>query len=99
MTSRIPHPYNEGDAETFLALAVEHRFVIQRKSDSLFLGMIGLQAERLLIAERRLLEPVERRQDDALVDESVHVGRPRLQGALKAREGQSGLAEKASRKS
>ena len=45
MTSRIPHPYNEGDAETFLALAVEHRFVIQRKSDSLFLGMIGLHAE------------------------------------------------------
>jgi len=33
MTSRIPHPYSEGDAEDFLALTVEHRFVIQRKSD------------------------------------------------------------------
>jgi 8-oxo-dGTP diphosphatase len=45
MTSRVPHPYNEGDAETFLALAIRHRFVIQRKSDGVFLGMIGLNAE------------------------------------------------------
>ena len=42
MTSRVPHPYGEGDAETFLALADEHRFVIERKSDGLFLGMTGL---------------------------------------------------------
>src|SRR5258708_34764744 len=45
MTSRVPHPYNEGDAEAFLALKLEHRFVIQRKSDGVFLGMIGLNAE------------------------------------------------------
>ncbi|HKX65177.1 MAG TPA: GNAT family N-acetyltransferase [Rhizomicrobium sp.] len=45
MTSRIPHPYGEGDAEAFLAMADEHRFVIQRKSDGLFLGMTGLNAE------------------------------------------------------
>ena len=45
MTSRVPHPYNEGDAETFLASKLEHRFVIQRKSDGLFLGMIGLHAD------------------------------------------------------
>ncbi len=45
MTSRVPHPYSEGDAESFLALAVEHRFVIQRKSDGVFLGMAGLHAE------------------------------------------------------
>jgi len=45
MTSRVPHPYGEGDAETFLALADEHRFVIQRKSDGLFLGMTGLYAQ------------------------------------------------------
>ena len=45
MTSRIPHPYGEGDAETFLALADEYRFVIQRKKDGVFLGMTGLHAE------------------------------------------------------
>jgi ribosomal-protein-alanine N-acetyltransferase len=45
MTSRVPHPYHEGHAETFLALKAEHRFVIQRKSDGVFLGMIGLHAE------------------------------------------------------
>jgi RimJ/RimL family protein N-acetyltransferase len=45
MTSRVPHPYNEGDAETFLARGAEHRFVIQRKSDGLFLGMTGLHAD------------------------------------------------------
>ena len=45
MTSRVPHPYGEGDAETFLAMADEHRFVIQRKSDGLFLGMVGLYAQ------------------------------------------------------
>jgi 8-oxo-dGTP diphosphatase len=42
MTSRVPHPYNEGDAEAFLALAEKNRFVIQRKGDLMFLGMIGL---------------------------------------------------------
>ena len=45
MTSRVPYPYNEGDAEAFLAMADEHRFVIQRKSDGLFLGMTGLHTE------------------------------------------------------
>ena len=45
MTSRVPHPYNEGDAEDFLALGEKHRFVIQRRGDLMFLGMIGLQAE------------------------------------------------------
>ena len=45
MTSRVPHPYNEGDAEAFLALALRHRFVIQRKSDGIFLGMAGIHAE------------------------------------------------------
>ena len=45
MTSRVPHPYNEGDAEAFLALGEKHRFVIQRRDDLMFLGMIGLQAE------------------------------------------------------
>ena len=45
MTSRVPYPYGEGDAEAFLAMADEHRFVIQRKSDGVFLGMTGLHAE------------------------------------------------------
>ena len=45
MTSRVPYPYSEGDAEAFLAMADEHRFVIQRKSDGLFLGMTGLHTE------------------------------------------------------
>ncbi len=46
MTSRVPHPYGEGDAEAFLALAGrDHRFVIQRKADGVFLGMTGLHAE------------------------------------------------------
>jgi ribosomal-protein-alanine N-acetyltransferase len=45
MTSRVPHPYHEGDAETFLALGAEYRFVIQRKSDGVFLGMTGLNIE------------------------------------------------------
>jgi [ribosomal protein S5]-alanine N-acetyltransferase len=45
MTSRVPHPYNEGDAEDFLARKVEHRFAIERKSDGVFLGMTGLHAD------------------------------------------------------
>jgi RimJ/RimL family protein N-acetyltransferase len=44
MTSRVPHPYHAGDAEAFLARAEKHRFVIQRKGDLMFLGMIGLHA-------------------------------------------------------
>ena len=45
MTSRVPHPYGEGDAEAFVAMADDHRFVIQRKGDGLFLGMTGLHAQ------------------------------------------------------
>jgi RimJ/RimL family protein N-acetyltransferase len=45
MTSRVPYPYSEGDAEAFLALGEAHCFVIQRKSDGLFMGMTGLRAE------------------------------------------------------
>ena len=43
MTSRVPHPYGEADAEEFLALAPDgrHVFVIERK-DGLFMGMTGL---------------------------------------------------------
>jgi RimJ/RimL family protein N-acetyltransferase len=44
MTSRIPHPYGEADAEAFLAggKGSNLSFVIQRKTDNLFMGMIGL---------------------------------------------------------
>ena len=44
MTSRVPHPYGEADAEAFVAAGPggNHAFVIQRKADGLFLGMIGL---------------------------------------------------------
>jgi RimJ/RimL family protein N-acetyltransferase len=44
MTSRSPHPYSEEDAEAFLAREPddEHVFAIERKSDGLFLGMIGV---------------------------------------------------------
>ena len=45
MTSRVPHPYHEDDAEAFLAAAAPHRFVIQRKHDHVFLGMAGLHAD------------------------------------------------------
>jgi [ribosomal protein S5]-alanine N-acetyltransferase len=45
MTSRVPHPYEEADAEAFLALATEHHFVIQRRQDGMFLGMTGLHPE------------------------------------------------------
>jgi ribosomal-protein-alanine N-acetyltransferase len=45
MTSRVPHPYGESDAEAFVAQGLPHRFVIQRKSDELFLGMTGLHVE------------------------------------------------------
>jgi [ribosomal protein S5]-alanine N-acetyltransferase len=45
MLSRVPYPYSEGDAEMFIALAEPHRFVIQRKQDGLFMGMIGLHTE------------------------------------------------------
>ena len=45
MTSRVPYPYDEGDAEDFVAAEHAHRFVIQRADDGLFLGMIGLHPE------------------------------------------------------
>jgi RimJ/RimL family protein N-acetyltransferase len=45
MTARVPHPYGESDAEAFIAARAEHRFVIQRKSDGVFLGMTGLHAD------------------------------------------------------
>ncbi len=45
MTSRVPHPYGESDAEAFIADGAAHRFVIQRKSDGVFLGMTGLHAD------------------------------------------------------
>jgi ribosomal-protein-alanine N-acetyltransferase len=45
MTSRVPHPYSEADAEVFLAFLPNHRFVIQRKCDGVFLGMTGIHPE------------------------------------------------------
>jgi RimJ/RimL family protein N-acetyltransferase len=45
MTARVPHPYYEAYAEDFIAAAPQHRFVITRKEDGLFLGMIGLHPE------------------------------------------------------
>jgi [ribosomal protein S5]-alanine N-acetyltransferase len=45
MTSRVPHPYNEGDAEAFVAAGAANRFVIERKRDGLFLGMTGLHVD------------------------------------------------------
>jgi [ribosomal protein S5]-alanine N-acetyltransferase len=47
MTARVPYPYNEDDAEEFLALPQGGRqdFVIERKSDGLFIGMTGLHAD------------------------------------------------------
>src|SRR4051812_5605653 len=45
MTSRTPHPYNEDDAEAFLAREPddEQAFAIERKGDGLFLGMAGFK--------------------------------------------------------
>jgi len=45
MTSRVPHPYHEGDAEAFVAAGTSNRFVIERKRDGLFLGMTGLHVD------------------------------------------------------
>ena len=45
MTSRVSHPYNEGDAEAFVAAGAANRFVIERKRDGLFLGMTGLHVD------------------------------------------------------
>ncbi len=45
MTSRVPHPYSEADAEDFIAAAPQHRFVIARKDSGLFMGMTGLHAD------------------------------------------------------
>jgi len=44
MTSRIPHPYGEDDAEAFIARepSDEQVFVIERKADGVFLGMTGI---------------------------------------------------------
>jgi RimJ/RimL family protein N-acetyltransferase len=45
MTSRVPYPYGEADAEAFVAAGEKNRFVIQHKKDGVFLGMIGLHTE------------------------------------------------------
>ncbi len=45
MTARVPHPYQEDDAEAFVAMGAPNRFVIERKRDGLFLGMAGLHVE------------------------------------------------------
>ncbi len=45
MLARVPYPYGEEDAENFVAKAEPYRFVIQRKQDGLFLGMIGIHPE------------------------------------------------------
>jgi ribosomal-protein-alanine N-acetyltransferase len=45
MTSRVPHPYGESDAEAFIARGEANRFVIERKGDGLFMGMAGIHAD------------------------------------------------------
>jgi len=45
MTSRVPHPYGESDAEAFIAMCESNRFVIERKGDGLFMGMAGIHAD------------------------------------------------------
>ncbi len=45
MTSRVPHPYAEDDAEAFVAAGEPNRFVITRKADEVFMGLTGLHAE------------------------------------------------------
>jgi len=45
MLARVPYPYSEGDAEDFVAQAPPHRYVVQRKQDGVFMGMIGLHTE------------------------------------------------------
>jgi RimJ/RimL family protein N-acetyltransferase len=45
MTSRVPHPYGESDAEAFIANGEANRFVIERKGDGLFMGMAGIHAD------------------------------------------------------
>jgi len=45
MTSRVPHPYGESDAEDFIAMGEANRFVIERKGDGLFMGMAGIHAD------------------------------------------------------
>ncbi len=45
MTARVPHPYDEEDAEDFIAgigAVDRHVFAIQRKADGLFMGCTGL---------------------------------------------------------
>ena len=45
MTARVPHPYGEGDAESFVAQGAPNRFVIQHKRSGVFLGMAGLHVD------------------------------------------------------
>jgi RimJ/RimL family protein N-acetyltransferase len=45
MTARVPHPYGESDAEAFVAAGTPNCFVIEHKSDRVFLGMTGLHAD------------------------------------------------------
>ena len=45
MTSRVPHPYGESDAEAFIASGEANRFVIERKGDGLFMGMAGIHPD------------------------------------------------------
>lgn len=44
MTSRVPHPYHEADAEAFFTRDAgdSHAFAIQRRGDGVFMGMTGL---------------------------------------------------------
>jgi 8-oxo-dGTP diphosphatase len=44
MTSRVPHPYSEADAEAFIAREPDdaHVFAIERRAGGLFMGMTGL---------------------------------------------------------
>jgi RimJ/RimL family protein N-acetyltransferase len=46
--ARVPHPYTEDHAEAFLAMPPDgrHVFVIERRADGRFLGMIGLDPGR-----------------------------------------------------
>jgi RimJ/RimL family protein N-acetyltransferase len=48
--AQVPYPYDEGDAEAFIAGPLEgrhHRFAILRKADNLFIGAAGLHEDGL----------------------------------------------------
>jgi len=47
MTARVPYPYTEDHAEEFLARAPDgrHIFVIERRTDQRFVGMVGLHPD------------------------------------------------------